>query len=104
MASKERRRKKEDKKEPKPKIKEKVADALELPKEVILNIPKFTMLGTGNLVIENYKGVIEYDDNRVRINTGSGMVKITGERLFIREITSEDIMVEGEIKSVEFIK
>lgn len=103
MARKERRRKKEDK-EPKPKMKEKVADVLELPKEVMLNIPKFTMIGTGNLVIENYKGIIEYDDTRIRVNTGAGMVRITGERLFIKEITSEDIMVDGDIKSVEFVK
>lgn len=103
MARKARRKKKEIT-EPKPKIKEKVADMLELPKEVVLNIPKFIMLGMGNLIIENYKGIVEYDDNRIRINTGSGMVKISGERLFIREITSEDIMVEGEIKSLEFIR
>lgn len=103
MAKADKRNKKESK-PPKPKIKEKVADVLELPREVVLNVPKLTMVGSRNLMIENYKGIIEYDNTLIRVNTGTGMIRITGERLFLKEITSEDIMVDGEIKSLEFIK
>jgi len=90
--------------QPKTKIKEKVSEILELPKEIVLNIPKLTMLGMGDLIIENYKGIIEYDSCRIRVNTGVGIIKIIGNRLVIREITSEDIMVSGEIAALEFIK
>lgn len=89
---------------PKVKLKEKMTEILELPKEVVLNVPKLTMIGSGNLVIENYKGVIEYDSNRIRLNTGIGIIKITGERLVIKEITSEDVMVDGEISALEIYK
>ncbi len=88
--------------EPKPKLKEKMTELLELPKEVVLNVPKLVMIGDGNLIIENYRGVIEYDVERVRVNTGSGIIKITGEGLVIKEITSEDILVDGKIKVLEF--
>lgn len=98
------RRKKNNDDEPKVKLKEKVTELLELPKEIVLNIPKLTMLGSGDLIIENYKGIIEYDNNRIRVNTGIGIIRITGDRLVIKEITSEDIMVSGEIASLEFIK
>jgi sporulation protein YqfC len=101
---KKRKNNKKRQEEPKPKLKEKVTEILELPKEVVLNIPKLSMTGNGNLIIENYKGIIEYDDNRVRVNTGSGIIKITGESLIIKEITSEDIMVDGDISSLEFLK
>lgn len=87
-----------------PNIKERVSEVLELPKEVVMNVPKLTMVGNGNLIIENYKGVIEYDDCRVRINTGTGVIKITGIKLVIKGITSENILVDGEIESLEFIK
>lgn len=87
-----------------PNIKERVSEVLELPKEVVMNVPKLTMVGNGNLIIENYKGVIEYDDCRVRINTGTGVIKITGSKLVIKGITSENILVDGEIESLEFIK
>lgn len=104
MASKNRKVNDKKKKEKKPRLKEKVTEMLELPKEIVLDVPKLTMLGSGNLIIENYKGIIEYSNERVRINTNAGILKISGNRLFIKEITSEDIMVDGDIDSLEFLK
>lgn len=103
-SSRSRRKKKNDKEEPKAKLKEKFTEMLELPKEIVLNVPKLTMVGNGDLIIENYKGIIEYDDSRIRVNTGTGVIKITGSRMLIKEITSEDIMINGEITSLEFLK
>jgi sporulation protein YqfC len=94
--------KKPKKKIERPKLKEKMAEVLELPKEIVLNIPKLTMIGNSGLIIENYKGVIQYDDNKVRINTGVGVIKVSGENLIIKEITSENIMMEGVITIIEF--
>lgn len=99
---KEKRGKKEERDISRASFKEKVTEILELPKEIVLNIPKLTMVGKRDLMIENYKGIIEYDDCRVRVNTGVGVVRISGKGLTIKEITSEDIMVSGEIASLEF--
>ena len=89
---------------PSKRIKQKITEALELPKEIVLNVPKMTMVGNSDMIIENYKGIIEYDNDRIRVNTGTGVIKITGEKLLIREITSEDILVTGDIRSLEFLK
>lgn len=89
---------------PKTSLKEKFTELLELPKEIVMNVPKLTMVGNSDLIIENYKGVIEYASERIRLNTGIGVVKITGEGLAIREITSEDVMVSGVISGLEFLK
>jgi sporulation protein YqfC len=85
-------------------MKEKITEILELPREVILDLPKITMVGLGNIVIENYKGIIEYENNRIRLNTNSGIIRIMGERLVIREITSEDIIIEGRISQLDFLR
>lgn len=85
-------------------LKEKMAELLELPKEIVLDLPKITMFGDKNLIVENYKGIIEYDNNRIRVNTGKGIIMVSGDRLVIKEITSEDLMIEGEILSLEFLK
>lgn len=85
-------------------IKEKVAEALELPKEVALNVPRLTMVGSTNLLIENYKGIIEYDDKRIRVNTGIGIIGITGKGMSIMGITSENVMINGEIHAMEFLR
>jgi len=97
-------KKKEKKEETKPGIRERLAEILELPKEIVMNIPKMTMIGNKDLIIENYKGIIEYESNRIRINTGAGIIKITGDLMSIKEITSEDILVSGNISSLEFLK
>jgi sporulation protein YqfC len=85
-------------------LKERFTELLDLPKEIVLNIPKITIVGNGDMIIENYKSLIEYESMRIRLNTGIGVIKITGSRLLIREITSEDIILCGEIQAFEFIK
>lgn len=83
-------------------LREKFTEVLELPKELVLDLPKFTIVGNKDMMIENYKGVVEYSGTRIRVNTGLGVVRITGEGLQIREITSEDIIISGKIQAVEF--
>ncbi len=85
-------------------MREKITELLELPKEIVLNIPRITMIGSSDMIVENYKGIIEYENNRIRLNTGSGPIAIKGSQLEIREITSEDIIISGDIKSLEFYK
>ncbi|MDK2798663.1 MAG: hypothetical protein PWP27_268 [Clostridiales bacterium] len=94
-------RKKENKE--KKDIKEKVSEILELPSEIILDVPKLIFIGNKNLSIENYKGIIEYSDKIIRINTNPYMIKITGQKLEIKTITAEEILILGEILTLEFI-
>lgn len=89
---------------PKVSLKEKMSELFELPKDIVMDIPKLTMIGYGDLLIENFKGIIEYDSERIRINTNCGIIKITGSGLGIKEITSEDLMVNGNISSLEFLR
>lgn len=95
---------KKEQEKKKPGLKEKVTEILELPKEIVLNMPKLTMLGNGDLIVENYKGIVEYDEGIIRLNTTSGIIKVTGTDIYIKEITLENIMIFGEIQSLEFIK
>lgn len=96
-------KKKEQEKQPKVGLKEKFSELLELPKEIVLNIPKITLVGNSDMMLENYKSIIEYDTAKIRVNTGIGILKITGNRLLIKELTSEDIIICGEIRGVELI-
>jgi len=97
-------KKKDIKAIPKQKFREKFTEILELPKEIVLNMPKLTMLGNGDIIIENYKGIIEYGEGLVRVNTTAGIIKVMGVDIFIKEITAESIMIFGNILSLEFLK
>lgn len=83
--------------------KEKLVDMLELPKEILLNIPKLTLIGKKQMLIENYKSIVEYDAQLIKLKTTIGFIKIDGASLVINEITPEDLRVEGEIMRIDFL-
>lgn len=83
-------------------IKNAVSEILELPKDIMLDLPKVTMVGKMEVHIENHKGIIEYSREIIRINTGEGILKITGKTMNIKNIMTEELTIAGEIISVEF--
>ncbi len=80
----------------------KIFDILDLPGEIALNLPRLMMTGNKGLIVENYRGIIEFETERIRINTKTGIIKVSGSNLVIKEITSEDILIRGEIHLIEF--
>lgn len=75
---------------------------LEIPEEVVTDIPKITALGFKKISIENYKNILEYQDIFIRINTSIGIINISGLELKMEEMTVDDIVIEGKIDSIEF--
>ena len=85
--------------------KEKILDRLfEVPKEISTNEPKITIAGFKQMLIENYKVILEYQDFYIRINTYIGIININGFNLKLSEMTSDDIMISGDIDSIDFEK
>lgn len=83
--------------------KNKIGSMLELPREVVMNLPLTTIVGADEINIENYKGIIEYSPMKIRIKTSSGIIKIEGRNLNLGQITTENIEVTGSLKSIEFL-
>lgn len=77
---------------------------LGLPKEVISKIPKLTVTGFDEIFIENFKGILEYEDYYARIKTNIGIISINGFNLKLNQMTEDDILVTGKIGSIEFEK
>jgi len=84
-------------------MKSRIADSLELPKEVTLNIPIIKIMGRNDINIENHKGIVEYSNEILRINSEIGIIKIIGKNLYIKEISKEEIFITGDMSLVEFI-
>ena len=82
----------------------KIDNILEIPKEVSTQIPKITIIGFEQLLIENYKGILEYDDFYVKISTFIGSINISGFNLTLNQMTNDDIMINGKIDSLDFEK
>ena len=79
----------------------KIGKILEMPEEVCSNIPKITITGFNELILENYKGILEYEEFFVRINTHIGVVNINGYGLSLENMTNDDIKVRGKIESLD---
>jgi sporulation protein YqfC len=79
-----------------------LADLLELPREIVLNLPRVTMVGNLQCYVENHRGVIEYTTEKVRVAVNGGEVKISGCNLTIRYLASEEMAVDGTIAAVEY--
>lgn len=75
---------------------------LEIPEEISSNEPKITIMGFNQMLIENYKGILEYQEFFIRINTYTGIININGFQLSLNEMTGDDIMVTGKIDSIDF--
>ena len=78
-------------------------NALELPKEVILNLPLISLTGKEELVIENYKGIVEYSEEVIRIGTAVGVLRVQGKGLLLKQLTSECIVITGSVENMAFL-
>ena len=78
-----------------------INDMLEIPKEVYSNEPKLIITGFNEAIIENYKGILEYEDYYIRINTYMGCVNINGYNLKLEKMTEDNIKITGKIESLD---
>ncbi len=76
--------------------------ALDLPDEVILDLPKITVIAGIQVIIENHRGVIEYRPTCLRVRTRNGEVKVEGKSLSIGAINSTEIIIDGTIRMITF--
>ncbi len=83
-------------------LKNRINKALQMPDEIDFETPKLTILKFEEVLIENYKGILEYQDFFVRIQTFIGIININGFKLTLEEMTSDDLVVKGKIESIDF--
>ena len=79
-----------------------INEILEIPREVISKTPKITITGFDEILIENFKGILEYEDFFVRISTHIGNININGFNLKLSQMTEDDILVSGIIENLDF--
>ncbi|HCC08119.1 MAG TPA: sporulation protein YqfC [Clostridiales bacterium] len=83
-------------------FKKKIYGVVDIPKETFLNIPLATIVGNEEIVIENYKAVIDYKPESIRINTKIGQVNISGKNMNIKYIRKDEIFITGVIKNIQY--
>lgn len=82
-------------------ISNKINNILEVPRELTDNNPKITIIGFDEMLIENYKGILEYEEFYIKVNTNIGNININGFNLNLEQVTEDDILVKGTIESFD---
>ncbi len=79
-----------------------LAGILDIPQDIVLDLPRITMLGNKQLLVENHKGIIEYTPSLVRIKLSQGELFVYGETLTLGNLQAEQILVEGVVQEVKY--
>ena len=79
----------------------KIDKFLEIPKEIYSNDAKITIIGFDEVIIENFEGILDYEEFFVRIKTHNGIVNLNGYGFNLVNLSNADIKVTGKIESIE---
>lgn len=79
-----------------------LSDMFELPREVMLDLPRMTLIGNVQIYLENHRGVITYDEAKIRIGVNNGEIIIKGRNLEIKNLMAEELLIKGEIESLDY--
>jgi sporulation protein YqfC len=75
----------------------------ELPADVVMDLPRITLIGQLHIYIENHKGVLAFTKQELRLAMNQGQLLISGQNFILKTILPEEILLEGIIDKVQFI-
>ena len=85
-----------------PSLRHLLSDAFDIPKELFMNLPRITLVGNLQMVIENHRGVLEYGHDNVKVALAKGVLGIKGQALTLRNIGPEEIIIDGNLQNIYF--
>lgn len=82
---------------------EETAERFDLPADAVAGVPKLTITGKARVVVENHKGLLEYGESMIEVGGGRVRIRVHGAGLELRAMNKDDLVITGQIISVEFI-
>ncbi|MED4016489.1 MULTISPECIES: sporulation protein YqfC [Sutcliffiella] len=80
-----------------------VTQNMELPADVMMDLPRITMIGQIHIYIENHRGLLTFSDTEIRLLLKQGQLLVKGEAFVIKTIMPEEILLEGKISQVIYL-
>lgn len=81
---------------------EKIGANLDVPKALISSDYHLEMFGNFQAIIDGCKGILEYDDEKIKLNLGKTTIRFCGSNLSIKSLTFEEAIIIGTIISIDF--
>jgi len=77
-----------------------IAALTELPFDTAFSTFRYINIGSRALYVQGHKGVISFDTERIVLRVQKSRLEIIGNRLSVKQLSSDDAVVTGDIVSV----
>lgn len=81
-------------------IRDSVVRAFDLPADLAYGSVLVSVTGQNELLIENYRGILEYKDEHIRIQAKDCRILVVGKQLKIEYYTNEEMKIKGFIEQI----
>ncbi|MFD3258449.1 sporulation protein YqfC [Paenibacillus lentus] len=85
------------------KIRKWAVEALDLPGDLVFDLPRLTLIGNKQLLIENHQGVVHFSPDELHLELKQGMLTVEGAELVIKAIMPEEVIIEGRISGIKYL-
>ena len=86
------------------KSKEIIAEKFDLPRDILMDLPKITIIANSEISIEGHSGILLFTENEIQVSTKLGVVIIMGKNLEILYIGGSTITLKGVFENVLYDK
>ncbi len=80
------------------------AERLEIPAFGLHGLPRLTLTGDRELLVEQHRGLTRYSAEGIELALQKGSVRLTGEHLRLVAMDKEAVLIAGEIRSLEYLE
>ncbi len=85
-----------------PVLTRKISGKFKIQEDILVKAPILTSYGKYRLCIENYRSIIEYKEEQIRIQTKLGKISVKGKHLVIAYYRDECMCIVGEIDHIQY--
>lgn len=75
---------------------------MDLPPDILVDMPRLSMIGNRKLVIENHCGIIYFSDQCIRLAIHAGEIELQGSSFIIQVMWTKEIWIEGNIHHIDY--
>lgn len=79
-----------------------VADTLQLPKDLVFGAVILSITGQSEAYVENYRSIIEFSNEKIKLQTKTCQVEINGRNLQIEYYTNDEMKIVGCIDCIRY--
>ncbi|MBQ9044734.1 MAG: sporulation protein [Oscillospiraceae bacterium] len=82
---------------------ERAAEKLALPADSMAALPRVTLTGRRQLLVEEHRGLAEYRDDCVVLDLGAYRLRVTGGELRLAAMDRDAVLLTGAITALEVL-